>query len=537
MRRLSILTCILVVFILATSTRQNWAAKADEPSYGGIYHVPLLNNPPTLDPAYVQDIYGVAVVQKLFDGLVQFSPELYVIPALAENWRVEDEGRTYRFFLRKNAQFHNGRLVDSEDVVFSLSRLFRANPPPTILPHLLKISGAEDYRSGKVERVSGLEIVDDSTLVIHLAEPYAPFLVTLGMYQAKIVPREVVGGNEELFGQQPVGTGPFKFVNWQQSENIRLEKFPDYYAGRPFLDGITFIIYPGIDIEAVFADFQNGKLEEMEVYGEFADKLKKRKDLQWIHRPSLSLQFYGINCQDPKLRNKDVRQALSMAIDRDKLISSVYDDLDEPAFGILPPGLPGYHPREQKPIYSIESARNHLEKALDKNKDLIGSLEITSNSQSPYAQAELNFVRQSWGLLGVSMEPKFIPDWQDFESYIESASMQIYRYVWFADLPDPDDFLRSLFSSNSQFNYMKYHDKQVDEMLLKAVGEIDPIKRASMYQEIEEKIIESWPIIPISYLSINYVYQPTVCGMHASPLGAHTTSYNRVWLRTESPQQ
>ncbi len=122
---------------------------ADPTRYGGLYRVPLRGNPPTLDPAYVQDQFGEMLVQQLFDGLVKFDPYLMVLPALAKTWQVEEQGKAYRFVLRKNARFHNGRPVKVQDVVFSISRLLRVNPPPAILPHLLKIKGAQDYRNQK----------------------------------------------------------------------------------------------------------------------------------------------------------------------------------------------------------------------------------------------------------------------------------------------------------------------------------------------------------------------------------------------------
>ncbi len=134
----------------------------------------------------------MTVVLQIFDGLVQLNPDLLIVPALAQNWRVEEKGKLYRFFLRPNVRFHNGRPVTAQDVIFSLSRLIRANPPPSILPHLLKITGAQDFMEKKSDRVAGLSAEDDHTLLVRLDEPYTPFLTALGMYQAKIVPREEV---------------------------------------------------------------------------------------------------------------------------------------------------------------------------------------------------------------------------------------------------------------------------------------------------------------------------------------------------------
>ncbi len=170
---------------------------------GGVYRIPLLNEPPTLDPAFVGDAYGVPVVQQIFDGLVQFSPELFIIPALAQNWQMEENGRLYRFALRPHARFHNGRPVTSRDVIQSLSRLIRVTPAPSILPHLLRIKGAQDYREGKNERVVGLQAEGDHAVAVRLDEPYTPFLTALGMYQAKIIPAEEMISSENRLSKQP----------------------------------------------------------------------------------------------------------------------------------------------------------------------------------------------------------------------------------------------------------------------------------------------------------------------------------------------
>jgi len=504
----------------------------DPGRYGGIYRVPLNGNPPSLDPAYVKDQFGETLVHQLFDGLVQFSPYLMVMPALAETWQVEEQGRAYRFLLRKNARFHNGKPVTVEDVIYSISRLLRIDPPPVILPHLLKISGARDYKNHKSDKVEGLQSSNEHVLVVKLEEPHTPFLTALGMYQAKIIPKAEATRPGNRFGQNPVGSGPFRFVSWEENQVIRLGRFSDYYAGPSFLDRIHYRIYPGVGYEKIVADFKKGLLEEMPVYGNIRQELLPEKELQWFHRPSLSLFFYGMNLKHPLLRHPELRKALSMAIDRQKLVTQIYKDQFEIARTILPPGMPGYQPQNQKVVYDLSLARNNLRRALGENPDSMPTLEIVSGSKSAFAKAELNLVREWWAQLGVSIKIKYITDWTEFEAYLRSESVQIYRYAWFADMPDPDSFLYSLFAPDSSVNFMRYQSKDVDRMLLKARRIVDPVKRAKMYQQIEALVLKSSPMIPLFYLSIDRVYQPTVGGVQPSALGAHTMSLHRVWLKT-----
>lgn len=527
--------CFAVSCRVALAATKNSSAE-ENAVYGGIYLAPLMNNPSSLDPAYAQDMYSVEVIQQVFDGLVQFSPDLYVIPGLAENWQVENQGKTYTFFLRKDARFHNGKPVTAEDVVFSLSRLLRVDPAPTILPHLLRINGSKDYLERKSESVSGLNAVDDHTVIINLDQPYAPFLVALGMYQAKILPSDEVLKDEKKFGEAPIGSGPFEFVAWQRDKIIKLKSFADYYRGRPFLDAVEFLIYPGIQIEDVWADFESGKLDQAPIFGNIREKAAGKKGIVLMHRPSLGLQFYGINCKDARLKNADLRAALSLAIDREKLVASVHKGQYEVAKAILPPGLPGYQPQYAAEVdYDLKKAQDHLNRAVGQDANSLGEIEIVSNSHSPIAQAELDFLQKSWAQLGIRSKTKFIPDWKEFEEYLNSDSVQVYRYVWFADIPDPDDILRPLFSSDSPSNYSRYHSEKVDQMLQKGLEMVDPLKRAAFYQNIEQVVQKACPIIPIRYWATDYAFQDSVKGIQLNPLGAMYISLHRVWLEKPSP--
>ncbi len=329
---------------------------------GGIYRVPLLNSPATLDPAYVQDKYGVSIVKQIFDGLVQFDPYLSILPALAETWQVQENGRLYRFFLRKDARFHNLDSVTCKDVIFSIKRLLRAEPPPAVLPHLLKIVGSKKYRDRTSENVTGMVIESKNTFTVRLQESHIPFLTALGMYQAAIVPEKEVNRLGNNFGKHPIGTGPFNFLYWNDGESIHLQQFKEYFAGPAFLDEIQYKIYAKGQDPTVLADFINGNIEEMAVFGDIKEKLIDIKGLQWVHRPSLSLFFYGMNLKHPNLANQDLRDALSTVIDRQAFVNKVYNGQFEIARTILPPGMPGYNPSNKIENNNIEVAGNYRHK-------------------------------------------------------------------------------------------------------------------------------------------------------------------------------
>ena len=356
------------------------------------------------------------------------------------------------------------------------------------------------------------------------------------MYQTAIVPKLEVEKNEKEFGNSPVGSGPFRFVTWTADESIQLDRFVDYYAGNAYLAKILYRIYPGVNIDRALSDFRTGGLEELPVYGNIRQVLSEGKDYQWFHRPSLGLHFYGIRSDHPVLKDAAFRKALSLAIDRRTLSQQVLDGQFEPARSILPPGMPAHQNLEELVSHDITAARKHMNQAMKDNGGVAQRIEIVSASQSASARKELDHVRNRWEQLGLEVDIKFITDWGEFEQYIQSDAVQIYRYAWIADMPDPDNFLFPLFASDSPANFTGFRDDRIDRMLVEARGIVDPVQRAEMYQQIEKRILQTCPIIPLLYLSIDRVYQPEVQGVKISALGAHTMPLHRIWLKGQSHQ-
>ncbi len=501
--------------------------------HGGTYRLPLDIMPTNLDPAYIKDDFGISLAYQIFDGLVQYGPYLNVLPAIARDWQIEKEGQVLRFHLRKEASFHDGKPVTSKDVVFSLKRLFRIDPAPSILPHLLYISGSEQYRLKQTDTISGLRAVNDHELEIELVEPYAPFLTALAMYQASIVPGHITDFQNATPVTIPVGNGPFKCTTWEQDKLIRLEKFPSYYAGPSYLDAVEYHIYPGAQRSRVLEDFENGLLEEMAVFGQVRSTLSEIEKLQWVHRPSLSLFFYGVNTEHPVLNDNRLRKALSLAVNREELLREVYDNQFEAASAVLPPGMPAHNRDIQVVKEDIFLAKDLISEITGTDSPTPIKLEIVSASQSAFAQAEFKYIQKRWRSIGIETSIKYITDWQEYESYLLSDSMQLFRFSWTADMPDPDNFLRPLFSSLSPVNYSDYSNTEVDALLREAAATVDEVKRAGLYQSVEQKVMEDQPIIPFFYLSIDRVYQPYVNGISSTPLGWQAVRLHRTWLDKE----
>jgi ABC-type transport system substrate-binding protein len=193
--------------------------------------------------------------------------------------------------------------------------------------------------------------------------------------------------------------------------------------------------------------------------------------------------------------------------------------------------MPGYKPLEQSIRPNRGTDLEKIKQTLTPDIVPQEAIEIVCAYQSPRVERELDLVQKFWARLGISLKVKYVTDWSEFEAYLKSDAVQIFRYAWFADMPDPDSFLYPLFASQSSVNFTRYQNLKVDQLLDEAREIINPVKRAKIYQKTEELIMASTPIIPLFYLSIDRVYQPNVQGIQISALGAHTMPLHRVWLK------
>src|SRR5262245_9167465 len=263
------------------------------PAIGGTYRRPLAQDPSSLDPAKIADAYGAAVANQIFDGLVAFDAHLNVVPALAQSWSASRDGRVWTFYLRKDVQFHNGREMSAEDVVYSLSRLLDPAVDLRSGPLLDKVKGAAEFRAGTSKTLEGIKTIDRYTVEVTLSEPFVPFISILGMAHTSIVPRDEVKRLGSDFGTAPVGTGPFRFVQWVRGQEILLETNKHYFAGRPSLDRVRFIIFPGDTQSVMLKAFEPGELEESPLTPDRRKEFLEAATYKVIRKPTLSLLLYG----------------------------------------------------------------------------------------------------------------------------------------------------------------------------------------------------------------------------------------------------
>jgi oligopeptide transport system substrate-binding protein len=520
------------IFPYVVSHRSMGEVKDREaPSQGGTYRRPLEFMPRTLDPALTTDIYSVTINQQIFDGLVQFDHNLNVIPAIAKSWKISHDGLTYTFLLREGVKFHNGREVTAEDFVYSFSRIMDPKNKSLAANLLAKVLGFKEFQDGTIDYVKGFKSVGKYSFEIRLSEPFYPFISALGTIHFKVVPKEEIEKPGSVFTKHPTGSGPFKFVSMKERDEIILESNHDYFEGRPYLDKIVFEIFHGAPREKMLKEFKEGGLEESFLPPEEIENVVREKRYLFLRKPMLSLRFYGLNSLSKPLDNKKLRKTINFAIDKKFIVSQIHKDQFNLAKGILPPGMPGYDPKKDMYPYDETRAKRYLTES-GYSKDIgVSPLEIWSASKSEAAQMELNEIKSQLEKMGIQTNIHYETNWPNFESMLRANKAPIFIYAWYADFPDPDNFLGSLFHSESKNNFTAYHNPKVDRLLDKARTERDYLKRMEMYRRIEEIILEDAPIVPMVNHLFQMVYQPYVKGVEVNALGGPYIPMKKIWLK------
>jgi oligopeptide transport system substrate-binding protein len=500
------------------------------PADGGAYRRPLGNDPATLDPARIGDVYSRSVAQQIFDGLVQFDQTLTIIPALAQFWKASRDGLTWTFTLRKDVKFHHGREVTADDVVYSLTRIVDPRTKSGGADLFLTIRGAAEYREGRAPRISGLAALDPQTVQVTLTEVTVPFVSLLALGQAKIVPRDLVEQQGDAFGSRPVGTGPFKFVRWERGREIVLAANPDYFDGRPRLTRIVYRIFPGEQYERVFQEFQSGALEDAPVPSKDYRQIVASPKYVYVKRPTFNHRHYGINTRMKPLDDRRVRQALIYAIDREGIISEIFLGRQTVARGILPPGTLGFNPKLAGYPFDPNRARELLAQAGFPGGRGLPTIAIWSSVKFDDVLREHERIRKDLDAVGVRVEFHYLTDWPAYVKMLGERKLPVFVHAWYADVPDPDNFLFKLFHSQSPRNFFGYTNPTVDDLLVRARVEPDVVQRVELYRRAEELVLEDAPIIPIWHLTYERLFQPYVRSVEVNGLGDPYIPLRKIWL-------
>jgi oligopeptide transport system substrate-binding protein len=478
---------------------------AQDAKPGGEIIVTYKDDVSTLDPAIGYDWQNWSMIKSLFDGLMDYEPGTTNLrPDLAESYEISPDGMTFTFKLRSGVKFHNGRELTAEDVKYSIERVV---DPATQSPgagFFGSIKGVEAVSSGQSKSIEGIKVVDPTTIKFELSRPDATFLHVMAINFAHVVPKEAVEEYGADFGKHPVGTGAYKLAEWTLGQRLVFEKNPDYWReGVPYLDKITFEI--GQEPTVALLRLQKG---EVDVLGDGippAQFLQVKDDPQYkdwiVEGGQLHTGYVTMNVKTPPFDNAKVRQAVNMAINKDRIVR-IINNRAVPANQPLPPSMPGYDTSYKGYAYDPEKAKQLLAEAGHADGFTTELYAMNTDPNPRIAQA----IQQDLAAIGIKAEIKSLAQANVIEAGGNGSAPMIWSggMAWIADFPDPSNFYGPILGCGGAvqggWNWAWYCNEDLDKQADEADAMVDPAKKAErekLWGSIFVKIMDDAPWAPV----------------------------------------
>ena len=466
-------------------------------------------DPRSLDPALSTDVPTGRAVGYLFDGLTRFTADARVEPALAERWDVSPDGLTYTFHLRRGVVFHDGSPFNARHVAGSWQRVLDPAVKGGRGWPLYPILGAEDYAGGKTKSIAGLSIPNDSTVVARLKEPFAIFPKLLAMPVAAIVPDRI--GPD--FGEKPVGTGPWRFVEWRHDDYLLFARNDRYWGGAPRSDSLRarIIAEPSTSV----AEFESGNVDvllipEGEVMA-WQEDVERRKLIQ--SAAGLQLTYMAINTQRGPLRDRRVRQAINHALDVRPLVDILVSGRGITAAGVIPPSLEGADTlRKPYAFDTLASRRLLAEAGYPRGIDV--ELWVGSN---PLYIRMAQTIQAYLGKVGI--RAKIVQrESAAARAAARAGNTDLFLKDWYADYPDAENFLYPLLHSANKGvggNVSFFQNAEFDRIVSAARQEPDAARRAALYRQADSLAFVEAPMLYLYFYSDALAVQPWLKGFQA----------------------
>ena len=422
-----------------------------------------------------------------------------IIPDLAESWEVSDDGLAYTFHLRE-AKFSDGSPVTSADVAFSLTRL-RDDP--------------QSAWSDPYQTIEAIDTPDERTVIVNLSEPAAPFLASVAMFAASILPQKVVEEQGDAFAENPVGAGAFRLKEWRRDEVVILERNPHYWEqGLPKLDGVEW--HKIVDDNTRILKVQAGELD-VALFIPFnrLAELEQDPNINVHLDPSTRTDHLVPNHTNEWLSNKNVRKAINMAIDREAIVKLVTFGYGKAANSFLPAGMLYYNPDNTAYPYDLEQAKALL--AAEGAEGL--SFELTHEAGSKVDEQLAIMVQQQLAQVGIDVTLRKVDPAQTIPVLID-GDYELSPAYWTNDVIDPDQKTTFSMGGNSNNNFFtRYTNPEAAKLVDQARVETDPDRRRELYYEIQQIAMEDSVMFDLYYSPFRNISRTAVQNFNQNPLG------------------
>lgn len=483
------------------NTEQNGGkAVSEEQKFGGVVNIALSAIPKSIDPVKYTGVYEGDIISNIADNLVAYNKDLSkIVPQLATEWSVSEDGKVYTFKLRNDVYFQKGKFQDgrqmkAEDVKYSLER------------------SAKESKMKRLAALDRAEVVNDFEVKLYLKKPDASFLTVLTDRGNVIVPKEEVEGQGDAFGTNLIGTGPFKLVEWKKDTYAKLERNEKFWGPKPYLDGVTFKFIT--DRNMMVNALKTGEIQiGTDIGGEGVKIIESDKNLNLQKVPGLHVAYLYMNLINGPTKDKKVREAIYSAIDLDQLVKGIYQygEADR-AYLPVPPGSWGYDKNLESmiPKYDPAKAKQLLTEAGYPNGFKTEIYISDTPARVKMATIVQQFLKQN---LNIDVAIK-TSEWGTFSDIASKGNAPIYGMSW-TWYPDPFFFLNKMFHSSeigALGNGQGFNSPAVDKLLNDALVTSNQDERAAKYKEATKLIVEELPAIWYANESVIYGFNNKVKG-------------------------
>ena len=440
------------------------------------------NSKTGLDMQKSTDSKASSVSESIFEAPLRWTEDNELVPVLlTEIPHFESDGVTLHCTLKDGIKFHDGSTLTAKDVKFTFERMFTPATGAKSTYMYDKIKGAKEMLAGTATELEGLTVEDDTHFTFTLTDPMAVFVNNLGISYAQIFPKDACekAGDKWGTGTDCIGTGKYKVVSNDDTTEVVLEKFADYHDGEPALDKLVYKFID--DNNTKIMNFKNGDIDYCDLDASLYNQYKDDPDVKDLLKPyqTLGVQFVNLNLNSEKLKDVRVRQALSLAINRQELIDSIAGGLGEVPSGWLAPATPGYDKDAPAFEYNPDKAKQLLSEAG------VSNLTLSAKVRSGINEKQLTAVQSYWDAIGVKLELT-TEDNGVWQSDWAAGNLEITALGWFPLYADADNHMYTYFySENAAKKSSFYNNPEFDKLVSEARIEQDSSKRADLYKQAD----------------------------------------------------
>lgn len=500
-----------------TETGKKNAAK--EKAYGDIIVQGGIGDASNLIPLLASDKPSHDIAGLVYNSLVKYDKNINIVGDLAESWDISPNGLMITFRLRRGVKWHDGQPFTAADVLYTYQVTVDPKTPTAYAGDFLKVKKAE--------------VLDDFTFRVTYDKPFAPALVSWG---SSVLPKHLLSGTDitrSPLTRHPIGTGPYKFKEWVAGQKIVLVANPDYFEGRPYIDGYITRIIP--DMATMFLELRGqgidiSGLSPLQYTRQTESKLFQNNFNKYRYL-SFAYTYLGYNLKNPLFTDKKVRQAISYAINKEAIISGVLLGLGKPATGPFKPGTWPYNGNVKVYNFNQQKARDLLREAGWKDINGDGVLEkdgkpfvfeLVTNQGNETRQKCAEIIQRQLAEVGITVKIRIL-EWASFvNDFIGKRRFDAVIMGWtIPSDPDAYDVWHSSKTAREELNFISYKNTEADEMLERGRSTFDQRERKKYYDRFQEILAEDQPYtflyVPDALIIINSRFR----GIEPAPIGLH----------------